>query len=43
LVFFTAMGVFNGTLKFFDLILLLMVFSVFWTFSMQAWRWKPTL
>lgn len=40
---FTAMGVLNGTTKFFDSILLLMVFSVFWTFSMQDWRWKPSL
>jgi hypothetical protein len=40
---FTALGVWNGTLKFFDLVILLMVFSVFWTFSMQDWRWKPTL
>jgi len=40
---FSAMGLLNGTLKFFDTIILLMVFSVFWTFSMQNWRWKPTL
>jgi hypothetical protein len=40
---FTAVGIWNGTLKFFDSIILLMVFSVFWTFSMQDWRWKPTL
>lgn len=40
---FSALGLLNGTLKFFDTILLLMVFSVFWTFSMQEWRWKPTL
>jgi predicted small integral membrane protein len=43
LVLFTALGIWNGTLKFFDLIILSMVFSVFWTFSMQDWRWKPTL
>jgi len=40
---FTALGVLNGTLKFFDLVILFMVFSVFWTFSMQEWKWKPTL
>jgi hypothetical protein len=40
---FNIIGVWNGTLKFFDSIILLMVFSVFWTFSMQEWRWKPTL
>ena len=39
-IMFTALGLLNGTLKFFDTILLLMVFSVFWTFSMQNWRWK---
>jgi len=42
-ILFTAMGIWNGTLKFFDLVILMMVFSVFWTFSMQEWRWKPTL
>ncbi len=42
-VFFSGMGLLNGTLKFFDLLILFMVFSVFWTFSMQEWRWKPTL
>jgi len=42
-VVFCALGLLDGTLKFFDTILLLMVFSVFWTFSMQEWRWKPTL
>jgi len=40
---FTAVGIWNGTLKFFDSVILLMIFSVFWTFSMQEWRWKPTL
>lgn len=40
---FSALGIWNGTLKFFDLVILLMVFSVFWSFSMQEWRWKPTL
>lgn len=43
LVMFASLGIWNGTLKFFDLVILLMVFSVFWTFSMQDWRWKPTL
>ena len=42
-VAFSALGMLNGTLKFFDTIILLMVFSVFWTFSMQEWRWKNTL
>lgn len=42
-VAFCGMGLLNGTLKFFDTVILLMVFSVFWTFSMQDWRWKPTL
>jgi hypothetical protein len=40
---FTAFGIWNETLKFFDSVILLMIFSVFWTFSMQDWRWKPTL
>lgn len=43
MILFTVLGVWNGTLKFFDLVILFMVFSVFWTFSMQEWRWKPTL
>jgi hypothetical protein len=43
LICFTTLGIWNGTLKFFDLVILCMVFSVFWTFSMQDWRWKPTL
>ena len=42
-VIFCALGLLDGTLKFFDTLLLLMVFSVFWTFSMQDWRWKSTL
>lgn len=42
-IVFSAAGIWNGTLKIFDSVLLLMVFSVFWTFSMQEWRWKPTL
>jgi hypothetical protein len=40
---FSVMGIFNGTLRILDLAVLFMVFSVFWTFSMQEWRWKPTL
>ncbi len=42
-VSFCALGLLNGTLKFFDTLILFMVFSVFWTFSMQDWRWKNTL
>ena len=42
-LFFTAIGIWNGTLRFLDLGVLLMVLSVFWTFSMQDWKWKPTL
>jgi hypothetical protein len=37
-VAFCALGLLNGTLKFFDTVLLFMVFSVFWTFSMQEWN-----
>lgn len=40
---FVGLGIFDGTLKFFDIVILFMVFSIFWTFSMQDWRWKPTL
>jgi hypothetical protein len=40
---FIGLGIFDGTLKFFDIVILFMVFSIFWTFSMQDWRWKPTL
>jgi hypothetical protein len=40
---FTAIGIWNGTLKFLDLAVLFMIISVFWTFSMQEWKWKPTL
>jgi hypothetical protein len=42
-VTFTVFGIWNGTLKVMDSVILLMIFSVFWTFSMQEWRWKPTL
>ncbi|MFY7991829.1 MAG: hypothetical protein ACOVP4_00935 [Bacteriovoracaceae bacterium] len=37
---FMGLGILNGTLKVFDIIILLMVFSVFWTFSMQDWKWR---
>ncbi|HXH74966.1 MAG TPA: hypothetical protein VNJ08_08375 [Bacteriovoracaceae bacterium] len=40
---FSALGIWNGTLRFLDFTILFMVFSIFWTFSMQEWRWKPTL
>jgi hypothetical protein len=40
---FSALGFLNGTLKLFDVVLLTMIFSVFWTFSMKDWRWKPIL
>lgn len=43
MIAFCGLGLLNGTLKFFDTVILLMVFSVFWTFSMQDWRWKPTV
>lgn len=43
LMTFIGLGIWNGTLKVFDSVILFMVFSVFWTFSMQEWRWKPTL
>lgn len=42
-ILFTAFGIWNGTLKFFDSVILFAVFAVFWTFSMQEWKWKPTL
>jgi hypothetical protein len=42
-ILFTSFGIWNDTLKVFDSIILLMVFSIFWTFSMQEWRWKPTI
>jgi hypothetical protein len=40
---FSGLGMLNGTMRFLDTIILLMVFSIYWTFSMQDWRWKPTL
>ncbi len=43
MVTFISLGIWHGTLKFFDVVILLMIFSVFWTFSMQEWKWKPTL
>ena len=42
-IIFTALGLWNGTLKFFDSVILLMIFSSFWTFSLKEWRWKPVL
>jgi predicted small integral membrane protein len=42
-VCFNALGIWNGTLKFFDSVILLMIFSSFWTFSLKEWRWKPVL
>lgn len=39
-LFFVGLGIFDGTLKVFDVIILLMIFSVFWTFSMQDWKWR---
>jgi hypothetical protein len=43
MIAFSALGIWNGTLRVLDFSVLFMVFSVFWTFSMQEWRWKPTL
>lgn len=43
LILFSAIGILNGTLRFLDLGVLIMVFSVFWTFTMQEWKWKPAL
>lgn len=40
---FVAMGILNGTLRILDLMALVMIVSVFWTFSMQFWKWKPTI
>lgn len=40
---FASLGIWNGTLRLLDLAVLFMIFSTFWTFSMQEWRWKPTL
>lgn len=40
---FGGLGIWNGTLRVLDFAVLFMIFSVFWTFSMQEWRWKPTL
>ncbi len=40
LLLFVGFGILNGTLKVFDVIILLMVYSVFWTFSMQDWKWR---
>lgn len=43
MISFSLLGLWNGTLRFLDLIILFMVFSVFWTFTLQEWKWKPTL
>lgn len=43
MVLFSALGIWNGTLRVLDLVILFMVYSVFWTFSMQDWKWKPTV
>lgn len=43
LIICVALGIWNGTLRFLDSLVLFMVFSIFWTFSLQNWRWKPTL
>lgn len=40
---FLFLGIWNGTLSFLNIIILIMIFSVFWSFSMQEWRWKQTL
>lgn len=38
---FIGFGIWNQTLKFFDIIILFMIFSVVWTFMMKQWKWKP--
>jgi hypothetical protein len=43
IILFSGLGLLNGTLKILDLIVLLMIFSVCWTFTMQDWKWKPRL
>lgn len=43
MIIFTGLGILNGTLKFFDIVILFSIFSIFWTFTMQDWKWKPTL
>lgn len=42
-VTFSVLGLWNGTLKFVDMAILFMILSVFWTFTLQEWKWKPTL
>ncbi len=42
-VTFSLLGLWNGTLRFLDLLILFMILSVFWTFTLQEWKWKPTL
>lgn len=43
MVLFSLIGLWNGTLQFLDLVILFIIFSVFWTFTLQEWKWKPTL
>lgn len=43
MVSFSLIGLWNGTLRFLDMIILFMIFSIFWTFTLQEWKWKPTL
>lgn len=40
---FSILSILNGTFKLLDLILLFMILSVFWTFSMQEWKWKNAI
>lgn len=42
-IMFTGFGIWNGTLKVFDSLILFGIFSIFWTFSMQEWKWKPSI
>ena len=40
---FFLMGLWNGTLGIIDSIVLFMILSVIWTFTLQEWKWKPSL
>lgn len=40
---FNAFGIWNGTVKVMDSLILFTIISVLWSFSMQDWRWKPAL
>jgi hypothetical protein len=42
-ILFTILSILNGVFKLFDLVILFMILSVFWTFSMQDWKWKNTV